>query len=982
MGTNYVLPGNIPMEEFLRAFPFYFAWDEHDTIIATGPSLTKICPLARVGARVQDIFRSQRPAGSFSFALAQKYYKRLFILEDRRNHRILRGSIMFVEESKLALMLATPWITDPKQLLEYQLTLDDFGVQDQTLDLLHVLQAQQMAVADLKQLNESLTNQRAKLRAQEEHARKLALVAARTDNAVIVTDAAGRIEWVNEGFTRITGWRLDEVVGRKPGDFLQGPDSDPAVVRGMSESVRAGLGFSTEVLNYRRDGGAYWLAIEAQPLLDEAGKLAGFMAIERDVTERRRSQATLEQYRQSLEQLVQSRTEELRRNKLLLEAIVKTTPNGLLLIDREGVICMTNAALEQMFGYAESELIGRPLENLVPQSKRDWHRAERRRFVQKPTARPMGLGLNLLGQRKDGSLFPIDVSLATFSVNDEHYVQATVADITARKQAEDELRDLNTNLERKVELRTAELAAACAAKNEFLAHMSHEIRTPMNGVLGLAQLLAREPLAPDQHEMVERIRQAGRSLLEIINDILDFSRIEAGRLRIDPRPFELAPLLAQIGSLLGNTAHRKHLDLRIEVPPDPRGALIGDSLRLEQVLVNLIGNAIKFTERGEILVRIIPLALTEAKVRLRFEVRDRGIGIAPEHLSSLFKPFTQADKGITRRFGGTGLGLSISKRLVELMGGEIGVESTFGAGSTFWFEAPFERARGNEPLPKPFPPRPVSEGPRLSKLHCLVVDDSRMNRDVVERMLIREGARATMAENGQQALEHLLARSEAFDAVLMDVQMPVMDGLTATRLIRGKLGFADLPIIAITAGVMTEQQEQTLEAGCNDFLAKPIDHEKLVSVLIRWTSGASALAEAGEEQLVTEFPRMRGVDTRKAASASGQDLDLFLSLLRNFTEEFPAMALRIREDLECVEHEVAAKRLHALRGAAGYIGALELARSALALEVAITERRSDLDALLLEFEASYSSLIDEISTVLADRGDPAATNPRGGSRDH
>ena len=265
------------------------------------------------------------------------------------------------------------------------------------LDLLHVLQAQQMAVADLKQLNESLTNQRAKLRAQEEHARKLALVAARTDNAVIVTDAAGRIEWVNEGFTRITGWRLDEVVGRKPGDFLQGPDSDPAVVRGMSESVRAGLGFSTEVLNYRRDGGAYWLAIEAQPLLDEAGKLAGFMAIERDVTERRRSQATLEQYRQSLEQLVQSRTEELRRNKLLLEAIVKTTPNGLLLIDREGVICMTNAALEQMFGYAESELIGRPLENLVPQSKRDWHRAERRRFVQKPTARPMGLGTQFAG---------------------------------------------------------------------------------------------------------------------------------------------------------------------------------------------------------------------------------------------------------------------------------------------------------------------------------------------------------------------------------------------------------------------------------------------------------------------------------------------------------------------------------------------------------------------------------------------------------
>jgi len=978
MASNYVSPGEIPIEEFLRAYPFYFAWDARDVILAAGPSLAKVCPLAQAGARVQDVFACQRPTGDFSFALAQKHPNRLFILEDLRNHRILRGSIMFVEEARVALMLATPWITDPRQLLEYHLTLDDFGIQDQTLDLLHLLQAQQMAVADLKQLNESLTSQRAKLRAQEEHTCKLALVAARTDNAVIVTDAQARIEWVNESFTTITGWRLDEVIGRKPGDFLQGPDTDPAVVRLMSDSVRAGRAFSAETLNYHRDGRSYWLSIEAQPLLDDKGAVVGFMAIERDVTERRRNQEVLEQYRQSLEQLVESRTQELQRNKLLLEAIIKTTPNGLLLIDRAGKISMTNAALKQMFGYGETELIGRPLEDLVPLDRRDWHRTERARFLQEPAARPMGLGRSLAGRRKDGTTFPIDVSLASFSVNDEHYVQATVADITARKQAEDALRDLNANLERMVAVRTAELAAASEAKSEFLANMSHEIRTPMNGILGLAQLLAREPLAPDHHEMVARIRQAGRSLLEILNDILDFSKIEAGRLRIDSRPFELPPLLAQIGSLLGNTARQKHLELHVEPPSDLHGALIGDALRVEQVLVNLVGNAIKFTEKGDILLRILPIELSAAAVRLRFEVHDTGIGIAPDHVASLFTPFTQADKGVTRRFGGTGLGLSISKRLAELMGGKIGVESAIGVGSTFWFEAPFERAQGRQGAPKSLPSQPTPVGPRLSNLHCLVVDDSRMNRDVVERMLMREGARATMAENGQQALEHLLAHVDAFGAVLMDIQMPVMDGLTATRAIRDKLGFTELPVIAITAGVLTEQREQAQAAGCVDFLAKPIDHEELVAKLIRWTSGVAAPTDADGGERASAFPRIRGIDTVKAAAVLGHDLDLFVVMLKNFLDEFPAVAQQIWKDLDSVDFEVAANRLHALRGAAGYIGAAELAQSALALEVAITERRSDIDQLLLEFEASFSSLIEEISTVLTVRGDVAATNPRAG----
>ena len=376
-----------------------------------------------------------------------------------------------------------------------------------------------------------------------------------------------------------------------------------------------------------------------------------------------------------------------------------------------------------------------------------------------------------------------------------------------------------------------QLAAATASKSLFLASMSHEIRTPMNAVLGLAQMLEREPLGEEPLEMVRRIRAAGDSLLNIINDILDFSKIEAGQLELEHRVFGLEQTLGNIANLLEETARGKGLRLRLE-PPALSGQLSGDPLRLEQVLINLISNAIKFTERGEIVLRARVLAGDERTARLRFEVSDTGIGLSPAARARLFNPYAQAEPGTARRFGGTGLGLSISKRLVERMGGEIGVESQEDVGSTFWFELAFDR-RDDAP-PEHAVETPRAEGPCLQGLHVLVADDNPINLYLAEHALRKEGAEVTQARDGRQVLDLLRARPGVHDLVLMDVQMPVMDGLEATRMIRGELQLTTLPVIALSAGVMAEERRQALEAGVDDFLPKPMNLDRLAEMILKY----------------------------------------------------------------------------------------------------------------------------------------------------
>jgi len=401
-------------------------------------------------------------------------------------------------------------------------------------------------------------------------------------------------------------------------------------------------------------------------------------------------------------------------------------------------------------------------------------------------------------------------------------------DITERKRAVLALRQANV-----------ELAQASRAKSEFLATMSHEIRTPLNGVIGLTSLLQATPLSPQQREYVGGIQASGDALLALINDILDFSKIEAGQFHLETRSLDLRQVVREVVGLFAPQAQAKALQLGAQVDPALPPVLEGDSLRLRQVLLNLVGNAVKFTDRGEVQVRVAVIAEDEGGVTLRIAVRDTGIGIVPEAQARLFEPFTQADASTTRRYGGTGLGLAICKRLVDLMGGQIGVESAPGQGSTFWAALRLARGVVRDGVPATaVQVAPATVGERRAgsrpRGHVLVAEDNAINQLVVVRLLESLGYAAHTVENGRQAVEAV--RREQFDLVLMDCHMPVLDGFAATRAIRqdeegqGR----HLPIVALTADALVADAEKIRAAGMDDHLIKPITLERLAEVVERW----------------------------------------------------------------------------------------------------------------------------------------------------
>ena len=657
--------------------------------------------------------------------------------------------------------------------------------------------------------------------------------------------------------------------------------------------------------------------------------------------------------------------------------------------------------------------------------------------------------------------------------------------------------------------------AASQIKDEFLANMSHEIRTPMNAIIGLSHLCMQTVMSWKQQDYLQKIHGSAKSLLGILNDILDVSKIEAGKMEIERTTFDLEEVMGNLATIVGNRAQEKNLEFLLETARDVPTMLIGDPLRLSQVLINLAGNAVKFTEKGEVLVRVELARETGDEVILRFNVKDTGIGMTQQEINRLFRPFTQADSSITRRFGGTGLGLTISKRLVEMMGGRIWVESTPGDGSNFIFVARFQKTKkqpnylqstlddlrglrvlavdhnesglrilksylesftldvttagnsqdafnlvrraneekrpfglvvidckipemdgidvarklrdvtflsfkpkvlvitsGNQDemllqmdshvvdgiLAKPFQQSKLLDAvskvsgrsvlssgkfkiisaqlnpeliSQIRGARLLLVEDNEINRQVAQEMLEGFGLDVTTAQNGAEAIA--LLKEEQFDGVLMDMQMPVMDGVTATRAIRKDPYFSKLPIIALTANVMVSEQNEFLEAGITDYIGKPIDPDRLVATLAKWvrpnrTPGSAPVSKVVRDSAPEPLPDLPGINVAESVRRIGGNVALYCSLLEKFRIKERKIATSIREALAAEDRVTAERLAHTLRGIAGTLGAKTLQDLAALLESSIKKGESgEVYSLLARTDQELAIFIASIDQALEAR---------------
>ncbi|MDT8992981.1 CHASE domain-containing protein [Curvibacter sp. APW13] len=904
-----------------------------------------------------------------------------------------------------------------------------------------------LLAALLRTQSQSLVRARRSAQEMTEELNRLAEVVRHTSNAVSIADRCGRIHWVNEGFTRITGYTLEEARGKTPGELVGSGKAPADLLATIDRAIAQGEAMRFEILNRAKSGAEYWVDTELQPQRGEDGTLTGFMEISSDITTSKQAVQELERQRQALDNVISATNvgtwawdlqsgaleinhrwaeivgytvddlapvsidtfnrlvhpddltmvltqlddhlrgktaffrldmrmrhqdghwvwvtthgqivargedgkahtvagthtdiserhaieEEARRSAALLRGAIDVIDEAFVLFDPEDRLVLCNDKYRQIYPICAPVMVpGATFESIIRYgAERNEYSAAVGRvdeWVAERMAAHLAGNTTLVQRLENGRTLRI----VERRLPDGHTVgfRIDVTDLMAAQEAAEE---------------------ASRAKSQFLANMSHEIRTPMNAILGMLTLLARTPLDTKQADYAEKARSAAKSLLGLLNDILDISKVEAGKMTLDPQPFSIQQLLRDLAVILQTNIGTKPVRLVWKVDPAVPPHLVGDNLRLQQILVNLGGNAVKFTDKGEVTISLQLVARTPQTATIRFSVRDTGIGIAPENQTRIFSGFTQAEASTTRRYGGTGLGVSISHGLVALMGGTLELESALGEGSDFHFQItlPISSTR--------FVPRSVAQirsvagdGPlRLKGLRILLTEDNLNNQQVACELLRDEGALVDVANNGQEAVDAIRAQPHGYDVVLMDLQMPVMDGFAATRAIRGELGQSFLPVVAMTANAMSTDRDACLQVGMNDHIGKPFDLDQLVEVL-RVQSGREVAASPAPRAIplrpqdltedVSRLAREAGVELEAAIARMGHKQSVYTGLLRNFIGDVRGMGDELQALHAQGDASAAQRLLHTLKGLAATLGVTPLSRQAAGAEKQLRAQPED-----------------------------------------